>query len=157
MVEISITLGRSENCFFVGFFSIRIFVHGYWWLTGQQGKGGDHFLFHFTTSTRSGTFRHLFATLHVRWPSHITNDYHIVMDDYHIFACEMSVTNRTTCIYQTATRWDFTPYRINVWFTDDAMLIFVRLLDDLILGVRYSNFTQETGGLELTSTITLVL
>ena len=87
----------------------------------------------------------------------ITNDYHIVMDDYHIFACEMSVTNSTTCIYQNATRWDFTPYQITIWLTDDAMLIFVCLLDDLILGVRYTNFTQETGGLELTSTITLVL
>ena len=79
------------------------------------------------------------------------------MDDYHIFACEMSATNRTTCIYQTVTQWDFTPYQITVWLTDDAMLIFVCLLDDLILGVRYSNFTQETGGLELISTITLVL
>ena len=79
------------------------------------------------------------------------------MDDHQIFACEMSVTNHTTCIYLTATQWDFTPYRITVWLTDDAMLIFVCLLDKLILGVRYSNFTQETGGLELTSTITIVL
>ena len=52
------------------FFSIRVFFHRHWRLTGQQGKGGDHFLFHSTTSTRSRTFRHLFATLHVRWQSH---------------------------------------------------------------------------------------
>ena len=37
------------------------------------------------------------------------------------------------------------------------MLIFVYLLDDLILGFRYSNLTRETDGLELASTITLVL
>ena len=49
---------------FLGFF-----FHGHWRLTGQQGKGGDHLLFHYTTSTRSGTFRHLFCA----W------------DDYHIF------------------------------------------------------------------------
>ena len=36
------------------------------------------------------------------------------------------------------------------------MLIFVCLLVDLILGFYYSNFTQETGGLEVT-TISLVL
>ena len=69
------------------FFSIRVFFHGHWRLTGQQGKGRDHFLFHSTTSTRSRTFRYLFATLHVRWLSHIFN--------------------RNACIYQTATRWDF--------------------------------------------------
>ena len=77
-------------------------------LTGQQGKGGDHLLFHSTTSTRSRTFRHLFATLHVRWLSHIFN--------------------RTTCIYQTATRWDLPPYRITIWLIDDVMLIFDWLL-----------------------------
>ena len=32
------------------FFFIRVFSHGYWRLTGQQGKGGDHHLFHSTTS-----------------------------------------------------------------------------------------------------------
>ena len=55
--------------------------------TGQQRKGRDHLLFHSTTSTRSWTFRRLFALLHVRWLSHIFN--------------------RTACIYQTATRCDF--------------------------------------------------
>ena len=58
-------------CLFVFCFSIRVFFHGHWRLTGQQGKGGDHLLFHSTTSTLSRTFRHLFATLHVRWLSHI--------------------------------------------------------------------------------------
>ena len=86
------------------FFSIRVFFQGHWWLTGQQGKGGVHLLFHSTTSTRSWTFRHLFATLHVRWLSHIFN--------------------RTACIYQAATRWDLPPYRITIWLTDDVTLSF---------------------------------
>ena len=74
------------------FFSIRIFFHRHWRLTGQQGKGGNHLLFHSTSSTRSRTFRHLLATLHVRWLSHIFN--------------------RTGCVYQAATQWDF--YRTKV-------------------------------------------
>ena len=61
-------------------------------IRGQQGNRGNHLLFHSTTSTRSQTFRHLVATLHVRWLSHIFN--------------------HTACIYQTATRWDLPPYRI---------------------------------------------
>ena len=77
----SIIHDRVNPCFF---FSIRVFFHGHWRLIGQQRKGGDHFLFY---SIRSRTFRHLFATLHVRWLSHIFN--------------------RNACIYQTATRWDF--------------------------------------------------
>ena len=85
------------------FFSIRVFLHGHWQLTGQQGKGGDLFLFHSTTSTCSWTFRHLCANLHVRWLSHIFN-------------CN-------TCIYQTATRWDLPPYRITIWLIDDVLLI----------------------------------
>ena len=43
------------------FFSIRVFFHRHWQLTGQQGKGGDFSFFHSTTSTRSRTFRHLCA------------------------------------------------------------------------------------------------
>ena len=54
-------------------FSQIIFFHGYWRLTGQQRNGGDHLLFHSTTSIHSQTIRHLFATLHVRWLSDIFN------------------------------------------------------------------------------------
>ena len=78
------------------------------------GRGGDHLLFHSTTFTRSQTFRHLFATFHVRWLSHIFN--------------------RNACIYQTATRWDLPPYRITIWLIDDVILIFVYLIVGLILG-----------------------
>ena len=117
------------------FFSIRVFFHRHWRFTGQQGKGRVHLLFHSTTSTLLWTLRHLFATLHVRWLSHIFN--------------------RNACIYQTATQWDLPPYRITIWLIDDAM--FVCLLDELILGFCYSDLTWETGGFEFTSTITLVL
>ena len=72
------------------FFFLSGFFHGHWQLTGQQDKGGDLYLFHSTTSTRSRTFRHLCATLHVRWLSHIFN-------------CN-------ACIYQAATRWDLPPW-----------------------------------------------
>ena len=85
-------------------FSIRVFFQGHWRLTGQQGKGGDHLLFHSTPFTRSRTFRYLFATLHVRWLSHIFN-------------C-------TASIYQTATWWDLPPYRITIWLIDDVALSF---------------------------------
>ena len=64
------------TCFFCFFFfcccccccfAYQGFLHRNWRFTGQQGKGGDHLLFHSTTSTRSRTLRYLFATLHVRW------------------------------------------------------------------------------------------
>ena len=117
------------------FFSGRVFFHNPWWFTGQQVKGGDHFLFYSGTSTLLRTFRHLFATLHVRRLSRIFN--------------------RTACIYQIATRWDLPPYWITIWLIGDAMLFFVSLLDDLILGSCYSNLTRETSGSEVSSTITL--
>ena len=96
------------------FFCIRAFFDGHWQLTGQQEKGREHLLFHSTASTRSRTFRHLFATLHVRWLSHIFN--------------------RNACIYQTATRWDLPSYQITIWLIDDVIMIFVCLLVELILG-----------------------
>ena len=118
---ITINRKRIENMYF---FSIRVFFHEHWQLTGQQGKGQDHILFHSTTSTRSRTFRHSFATLHVRWLSHIFN--------------------RNACIYQTATRWDLPPYRITIWLIDDVMLIFVCLLVDLILGFVTAIWLEKT-------------
>ena len=69
------------------------------------GEGGDHLLFHSAISTHSRTFRHLFATLHVRWLSHIFS--------------------RTAFIYQTPTRWDLPPHWITIWLIDDSMLIFL--------------------------------
>ena len=79
----------------------------------SRGREGTIF-FHSATSTRSRTFRHLFATLHVRWLSHIFN--------------------RNACIYQAATLWHLPPYRITIWLIDDVILIFVCLHFELILG-----------------------
>ena len=97
--------------------------HGHWWLTGHQGKVGDHPMFQSTTSTRSQIFRHLFATLHVRRLSHIFN--------------------RIVCIYQAATWWESPSYRITIWLIDDVKLIFVCLLFVLILGFLLQLF--DTG------------
>ena len=124
------------------FFSIRVFFHGHWQLTGQQGKGGDHILFHSTTSTLSQTFRNVFGTY------------------LHLFAREIAITYfyRNSCIYKTATRWDLPPYRVTIWLIDDVISIFVYLLVELILfRFCYSYLTWETGELELASTIILVL
>ena len=112
-----------------GYIYIYIYINFYQGFLSQTltidrtaGKGGDHRLFHSTTSTRSRIFRHLFATLHVRWLSRIFN--------------------RNACVYQTATLWDLPPYRISIWlidwWCDDAM--FICLLDELILGFCYSDF-----------------
>ena len=79
----------------------------------SSGREGT-ILFHSTTSTRSQTFRHLFATLHVRWLSHIFN--------------------RNACIYQTATRWDLPPYWITIWLIDYVILSFVCLYVELSVG-----------------------
>ena len=62
------------------FFSIRVFFHGHWQLTGEQGKRGDHLLFHSTTST-----------------AHEHSDIYLQLctwDDYHIFLIVMLVFTR---------------------------------------------------------------
>ena len=70
--------------------------------TAGEGRGPSFIpLYHFHPLTNIQT---LFATLHVRWLSHIFN--------------------RTVCIYQAATRWDLPPYRITIWLTDDVTLSF---------------------------------
>ena len=50
------------------------------------GEGRGRSLFLSTTSTRSRTFRHLFAPLHVEWL--------------------LRIFNRTVFYYQTASQWD---------------------------------------------------
>ena len=107
-------IGVVRHIFF--FFTIRVFFHGHWRLTGQQEKGGDHLLFHSTTSTGSWTFRHLFATLHVRWLSHSFN--------------------RNPCIYQTATRWDFSTlsnYHLTDWWCEVCFSLFTSWFDTSFL------------------------
>ena len=101
------------------FFSIRVFFHRHWLFTGQQRKGGDHRLFHSTTSTRSRTFRYLFTTLHVRWLSRFFS--------------------RNACVYQTATRWDLPTYGITTWLIDwwCNICLFTRWIDSRFLLQRF--------------------
>ena len=64
-------LRLSQELMFFCFFFLSGFSFTNTDVLGQQGKRGDHFLFHSTTSTHSRTFRHLLTTLHGRWLSHI--------------------------------------------------------------------------------------
>ena len=127
---------HSRISFF--FFSISVFFHRHWRFTGQQGKGGDHRLFHYTTFTRSRTLRHLFATLHVRW---------------------LRILNRNACVYQTATWWDLLPYGITIWLIDWLIdwcnvCLFTWWIDSRFLLQRFHMGNRWN---ELASTITLVL
>ena len=112
----------------VVFFLYQGFPHRHWRFIGQQGKGGDHLLFHCTTSTRLRTLRHLLATMHVRWLSHIFN-------------CN-------GCVYQTATRCDLPPYRVTIWVIDwwCNVCLFTCWIDSRFC---YSNWTLKTGGFKL--------
>ena len=104
----------------------------------QDSKGRDRTNF-YSTLPLPPAHEHsdIFATLHVRWLSHIFN--------------------HNTFIYHTATQWDLPPYWITIWLFDDVMLISVCLLDDLILDFCYSNLKLKTGELKLASTITIAL
>ena len=69
-----------------------------------QGKGGGHVLFLSITFTCLRTFKHLFATLHVRWLQHIFNE--------------------TACNYHAATQWDLPPSWNTFSLIDDAKFLF---------------------------------
>ena len=118
-------------------FSIRVFFHGHWQLTGQQGEQEDHLLFYSITSTRSQTFRHLFTTLHVRWLLRIFN-----LQRLHLPDCNsMSLTTLSN-------------YYLIEWWCDVDFCLFA-CWSDFRFCCNY--LTWETGGLEPTSTIILVL
>ena len=105
-------------CFFV-FFSVRVFLHRHWRFTGQQGREGTNV---YSTLPLPPAHEHLIATLYVRWLSRFLN--------------------RNACVYQTATRWDLTPYWITIWLIDWLIdnAMFICLIDELILGFCYSDF-----------------
>ena len=84
--------------FYQGFLSQTLTIHRTAGL-----REGNHILFLFTTSTCSRTFRHLFATLHLRW-----------------LPCTF---NLIACNYQTATQWDLPPQCFTLWLIDDAMFV----------------------------------
>ena len=124
------TSGMPPEFFFLlGFSSQTLTIHR----TAGEGRGPSFIpLYHFDLLTN---IRHLFATLYVRWLSHIFN-------------CN-------ACVYQTATQWDLPPYWMTIWVID--WWCNVCLLDELILGFCYSDLTLETSRFELALTITLVL
>ena len=98
------------------FFSIRVFFHRHWRFTGQQGKRGHHALFFSVTSTRSWAFRHLFATLRVRWLPRIFN--------------------RIACNYQAATQWVLPSYWIAIsidWWCNVSFCLFSWWFDSRFL------------------------
>ena len=103
-----------KMCHFILFFIFfyQGFRHRHWQFTGQQGKGGDHLLFHSTTSNRSHW--HIYLQL-------------CMWDAYHIFLITTLVFTRLLLdeIYHLIEL----PFK---WLIDDAM--FVSLLDELILG-----------------------
>ena len=116
------------------FFSIKIFFHGHWRLTGQQGKGGDHLLFHSTTSTRS-RYSDIYLQL-------------CMWDDYHIFLIAPLVFIRLLLdeiyhLIKLSFDWLMWCFCLFTWWFDSSFY--------------YSNLTRETGRLELASTITLML
>ena len=93
--------------FYQGFLSRTLTTHR----TAGDARGSSFIrLYHFHLLRN---IQRLFATLHVRWLSHIFN--------------------RTTCICQTATSWDLPSYRNTIWLIDDVTNVFVCLHDDLIL------------------------
>ena len=119
-----------ENFFYQGFFSQTLTIHRTAWV------GGDHLLFHSTTSCRSQTLRHLFATLHVKRLSRIL----------------IATLVFTRLLLNEICHLIKLPFD---WLINDAML--VCLIDELILGFVTAILTWETVGFELTLTITLAL
>ena len=84
------------GCIILAFFFYQDFLHRHWRFTGQERKGGDHLIFHSTTSTRSEHW-HIYLQL-------------CMWDDYHVFSI-------TTLLF-TATRWDLPRYWIAIWVID---------------------------------------
>ena len=107
-----------------------------WEFTEQQEKGGEHLLFHSTTSTRSNTFSHFTC----------------------YFAGEMTITvfNLNASVYQIAIWWDLPLCWISIWRIDwwCNVCLFTWWFDSRFF---YSNLTQKIGGFDLASAITLVL
>ena len=100
---------------------------------GREGRGEDHLFillchYHLLTNIQ------IFILQLCKW------------DDYHIFLIAPLVFTRLLKISI-----------ITMWLIDDVKLIFVYLLFDLIQGFCYSYLKLETSGLELASTIILVL
>ena len=116
--------------FYQGFLSQALTFHR----AAVEGRKPSLFLS--TTSTHSLTFRHLFATLHVRWP-------------WRIF-------NRTACNHQIATGWDLPFWTLiirSIVYDVGILLISVYLMFNY--RICHNNLTRQSRGFELSSTIIL--
>ena len=122
-------LVNCQSCYFKSFFFSETLTI---YRTAGEGRGSSPIpLYHF----------------HEHWDIYLQL---CMWNDYHVFSIATLVFTRLLLdkIYHLIEL----PFE---WLTDGAM--FVCLLDELILGFCYSNFTLETGGFELVSSITLVL
>ena len=73
-------------------------------------------------------------------PAHEHSDIYLQLcmwDDYHIFLIATFVLTRLLLVEV------FPPYRVTIWLIGDVKFVLVYLLDDLILGLCYSNL--DTG------------
>ena len=111
MLNICANLSDEQFFFCQGFLSQTLAIHR----VAGEGRGPSFIpLYHFHPLTNIYA-SHLFASLHVRRPR---------------------VFNRNACVYQTAEIYHVMELPFD-WLIDDAM--FVCLLDELILGFRYSD------------------
>ena len=130
----------SSNTYYLSktwhFFPIRIFFTGT--DDSQDSRGREGTIFYSTLPL---------LPAHEHWDIYLQL---CIWDNYHVFLIAKLVFTRLLLdkIYHLIEL----PFE---WLTDGAMFVF--LLDELILGFCYCNFTLETGGFELVSSITLVL
>ena len=102
------------------------FLHRHWKFTGHQGKEGETIFYSTVPLPPAHEYWDIYVQLYM-WK------------DYQVFLIATLVFARLLLdeIYQ--------PIELpSEWLIDDA--IFACLLDDLILGICYSDLTLETGG-----------
>ena len=141
------SLIKKKNSFFhqlyinnMYLFFIRVFFHGHWRLTGQQGKREDHLLLHSTSPIYSYLQLCMWDKDHIFLIAPLAFSRLLLDEIYHLIELLFD--------------WLIDCWLID-WLIDDPM--FACLLDDLILDFCHSNRTRETGGLKRASTITLLL
>ena len=120
--------------FYIKFFDVspnflfcQGFLHRHWRFTRQHAKGGDHF----------------YSTLPLppqHWGIYLQ---HCIWNDYHVFSI--------TALVFTRLLLDEIYHHIQLlleWLIDDAICLFLCLLDELILAFFYSHLTLETSGFD---------
>ena len=134
-LDISKAFGRVDMLVFFSFFSIRVFFTDTVDLQDSRGRKGTIF---YSTLPLPPAHEHWYIYLQL-----------CMWDDYHAFLIATLVFTRLLLddIYHLIEL----PFE---WLID---AMFVRVLEELILGFCYSDLTLETSGFELASTIILVL